>query len=267
MRLTVQAFGGLGFLLVAMAAGLFLPVLTLDYWQAWVFLAVFGGSVIAVTVYLVRNDPALLERRVHAGPVAEKLRRQQLIQSIANLAFIAVIVVPPIDRRLGWSAVPMPVALAGDLLVALGVWVVFRVFRRVAQLPGADRLIRIKAREDSDPFIFDGVAARTSIRRASEDISSREVVTAADRIELTSARGSPRDRTSHSRPATPRFYVTRSSTSVLPRPHMIPSPLVSVSCRHRPATTMTTSVCRHRHTCALLSGRTLGTTTGVASAY
>jgi protein-S-isoprenylcysteine O-methyltransferase Ste14 len=128
-RLTVQAFGGLGFLLVAMAAGLFLPVWTLYYWQAWVFLAVFGGSVIAVTVYLVRNDRALLERRVHAGPVAEKRRRQQLIQAIANVAFIAVIVVPPIDRRLGWSAVPTPVAIAGDVLVAFGVWVVFRVFR------------------------------------------------------------------------------------------------------------------------------------------
>jgi protein-S-isoprenylcysteine O-methyltransferase Ste14 len=125
----MQAFAGLGFLLVAIAAGLFLPVWTLDYWQAWVFLAVFGGSVIAVTVDLVRNDRALLERRVRAGPVAEKRRRQQLIQAIANALFIAVIVVPPIDRRLGWSAPPAPVAIAGDVLVALGAWVVFRVFR------------------------------------------------------------------------------------------------------------------------------------------
>lgn len=40
--LDIKAFGGLLGLLVAMAALLFLPAWTLDYWQAWVFLAVFG---------------------------------------------------------------------------------------------------------------------------------------------------------------------------------------------------------------------------------
>ena len=43
--LDIKAFGGLLGLLVAMAALLFLPAWTLDYWQAWVFLAVFGFCV------------------------------------------------------------------------------------------------------------------------------------------------------------------------------------------------------------------------------
>jgi hypothetical protein len=66
--LAIKALGGLLFLLLAMAAGLFLPAWTLDYWQAWTFLVVFGVSALAITLYLMKKDPRLLERRVYAGP-------------------------------------------------------------------------------------------------------------------------------------------------------------------------------------------------------
>jgi len=71
-RLNVKAFGGLLVLLVVMASLLFLPGWTLDYWQGWAFLTVFGVSASAITVYLMKKDPKLLERRVQAGPIAEK---------------------------------------------------------------------------------------------------------------------------------------------------------------------------------------------------
>jgi ABC-type multidrug transport system permease subunit len=63
-NLNIKASGGLLFLLIIMTVALFLPVWTLDYWQAWVFLVVFGLSVIAITVYLMKKDRKLLERRV-----------------------------------------------------------------------------------------------------------------------------------------------------------------------------------------------------------
>jgi len=69
--LALKAFGGLLFLLV-MAALLFIPAWTLDYWQAWAFLAVFFSSALMITAYLIKKDPKLLGRRVHAGPTAEK---------------------------------------------------------------------------------------------------------------------------------------------------------------------------------------------------
>ncbi len=69
--LNKKAFGGLLCVLLVMAALLFLPATTLDYWQAWAFLAVFGVSALAITLYLMKKDPELLERRVHAGPTAE----------------------------------------------------------------------------------------------------------------------------------------------------------------------------------------------------
>jgi protein-S-isoprenylcysteine O-methyltransferase Ste14 len=124
-----RAFGGLLFLMIVLAVALFLPAGTIDYWQAWVFLAVFGLSVLAITLYLLRRDPQLLERRVNAGPVAEKEQIQQLIQSLASLAFVALFVVCAVDHRLGWSTVPLAVVVLGDALVALGLFAVFLVFK------------------------------------------------------------------------------------------------------------------------------------------
>jgi protein-S-isoprenylcysteine O-methyltransferase Ste14 len=124
-----KAFGGLLGLLVAMAALLFLPAWTLDYWQAWGFLAVFFGSALAITVYLMKNDPNLLERRVCAGPTAEKETSQKIIQSITSIGFIAMLVVPALDHRLHRSAVPLSASLAGDVLVALGFLIIFFVYK------------------------------------------------------------------------------------------------------------------------------------------
>jgi protein-S-isoprenylcysteine O-methyltransferase Ste14 len=49
--------------------------------------------------------------------------------SIASLGFIALIGLPGIDHRLGWSDVPPAAAVAGSVLVLLG-WIgIFFVFR------------------------------------------------------------------------------------------------------------------------------------------
>lgn len=129
MSLNIRALAGLAQLVVIMALALFLPAGTVDYWQAWVFLAVFFVSVFWITVYLMRNDPALLERRVKAGPGAEKEKGQKLIQALASVAFIAVLVVPALDRRFGWTRIPIWGIAVGNVLVALGLLFVFLVFK------------------------------------------------------------------------------------------------------------------------------------------
>jgi protein-S-isoprenylcysteine O-methyltransferase Ste14 len=127
--LNIRAMAGLLQLLIIMAAIIFLPARTLDYWQAWIFLAVFFGSVLAITFYLMKNDPKLLERRVNAGPGAEQGKTQKIIQSLAAIAFIAMFVVSALDHRFAWSAVPPYVSVLGDVLVALGLYFVFLVFK------------------------------------------------------------------------------------------------------------------------------------------
>ena len=127
-----RALVGLLGLFVAMAALLFLPAWTLRYGQAWLFLSLFFGASVAVTVYLMKSDPGLLERRIYAGPTAEKEKSQKIIQSITALGFVAMLVVPALDRRFGWSAVPLWATLAGDVLVAIGFLIIFLVYKENA---------------------------------------------------------------------------------------------------------------------------------------
>jgi protein-S-isoprenylcysteine O-methyltransferase Ste14 len=127
--LTKKAFTSLVCLVAVMAALLFLPAGTLDYWQAWTFLALYSASSVAITLYLMKADPALLERRMRGGPFAEKQTSQKIIMSLMSPAFIALMVIPAFDHRFGWSHMSPALALAGDGLMLLGWLVIFFVFR------------------------------------------------------------------------------------------------------------------------------------------
>jgi protein-S-isoprenylcysteine O-methyltransferase Ste14 len=128
-QLNIKAFAGMLQLLIIMSLVIFLPAWTFRYWQAWIFLAVFFVSVLAITLYLMKNDPKLLERRTDAGPVAEQQTIQKIIQSLAALAFIAMFIVSALDHRFAWSTMPPYVTALGDILVALGLYFVFLVFK------------------------------------------------------------------------------------------------------------------------------------------
>src|SRR5262245_52241142 len=99
---------------------LFVSAGTVRYWQAWVTLAIFSGVSAVTTVYLMKRDPALLERRMRAGPTAETRPAQKVIMLFTSLGFIGMLVVAGLDHRFGWSSVPPGVVGAGDVLVVLG---------------------------------------------------------------------------------------------------------------------------------------------------
>jgi protein-S-isoprenylcysteine O-methyltransferase Ste14 len=102
---------------------------TLHYWRGWAFMAVFELSSIACGIYLAVYDRALLERRMKAGPAAEKETVQKIIITLLMISFVALIVISVLDFRLGWSNVSPLVSVAGDALIALGFLVVFFVLR------------------------------------------------------------------------------------------------------------------------------------------
>ncbi|EUA73334.1 ergosterol biosynthesis ERG4/ERG24 family protein [Mycobacterium xenopi 4042] len=106
---------------------LFLPAGTLHYWQAWVFLAVFALSTWLPSIYLLRTNPAALERRMRAGPLAETRRLQRIVIAGLFICFAAMFVVSALDHRFGWSPVPATVSLVGDVLVAIGLGVAMLV--------------------------------------------------------------------------------------------------------------------------------------------
>ena len=70
VNLGVRAWLALAALVVVMGLLLFVPAGTARYWQAWVYLSIFTGASVITTLYLMRNDRALLERRMSGGPPA-----------------------------------------------------------------------------------------------------------------------------------------------------------------------------------------------------
>jgi hypothetical protein len=106
--------------LVVFGVMLFVPAGTFNYWQGWLFLAVFAVSTWIPSIYLLRKNPAALERRLRGGPMAESRMVQKVIISASFFSLAAMIVISVLDHRFGWSYVPAAVSLIGDVLVAIG---------------------------------------------------------------------------------------------------------------------------------------------------
>lgn len=124
-----KAYFGLFWLIVIMGLLFFLPAGTLNYWQAWVYLFIFGISSLLITLFLMKKDVELLKRRVNAGAAAENEKSQKIIQAFAQFIFIGIMLVPGFDHRFVWSQVPVYLVIAGDVFAALGFFIVFFVFK------------------------------------------------------------------------------------------------------------------------------------------
>jgi len=129
MTLNARAWLALAIVTGVMCALLFGTAGTTRYWQAWVYVSIFVGASVLTTLYLMKNDRALLERRMRGGPMFEKERTQRIIMVFTSLGFIALLVVPALDHRFGWSAVPVWGVVLGDVLVAIGFYLIFLVYR------------------------------------------------------------------------------------------------------------------------------------------
>jgi protein-S-isoprenylcysteine O-methyltransferase Ste14 len=129
MALNTRAWLGLVFLAIAMGLLLFLSAGTARYCQAWGYLAVFFGASFLITLYLMKNDPALLARRLSGGPTAEKEKPQKIMMFFASIGFIALLVMPALDHRFMWSSMPLHVVIAGDILTALGFYIIYLVYK------------------------------------------------------------------------------------------------------------------------------------------
>lgn len=108
---------------------LFAPAWTLNFWQAWVYLGVFATSHALTTRYLWKRDPKLLERRAKGGPGVEKEKKQKPIWLFYFLVFIGMFIVASLNHRFSWTEVPLYAVIAGDVLVALGFFIMFRVYK------------------------------------------------------------------------------------------------------------------------------------------
>ena len=112
---------------IVLLALLFIPAATLNYWQGWAYVAVATIASGAYTVYLAKYDPALLKRRTEAGIKHEKEPAQKVIILFLFIAFIALVVLSPLDVRFSLSSVPWYISVLGDALIIVSFYVFYLV--------------------------------------------------------------------------------------------------------------------------------------------
>jgi protein-S-isoprenylcysteine O-methyltransferase Ste14 len=149
MSLGLRLGLGLSVGLVLAFAALFVPAGTLDYWQGWVFLAVFFVPNAFTFLYFLKRDPEFLERRLRNK---ERFNEQKLLLRWGKPFYLVAFLLPGCDYRWGWSRtlvgdVPLwltVVSLAmvlGSLLLSFWVLYVNRFASRIVEVEAGQTVI------------------------------------------------------------------------------------------------------------------------------
>lgn len=122
-RMMIARFAGFFVILMPL---FFIPAGTWNYWQAWLYLITMTLLMLITVLWLVKNDPALLERRMR---MREQQSQQRYVIAFSLIFMLLAFILPGLDIRFGWSQMPAWVAILGDVIVVAGYQMVFWVFR------------------------------------------------------------------------------------------------------------------------------------------
>ena len=102
---------------------LFISAGTLDWPQAWIYLAELGGLGLASGLALSKSDPDLVRERMK-GPVQRDQKSwDKVLISIFFALWMSQYVVIGLDAvRFGWSEIPVWLQVAGALAIAAGLY-------------------------------------------------------------------------------------------------------------------------------------------------
>jgi protein-S-isoprenylcysteine O-methyltransferase Ste14 len=124
--LTKKIYWGLVWLCIPVLLLVLLPAGTIRFWQGWVWCAIFLGWSAFVLVYFVKKNSGLIERRMQTK---EKETVQKYIMKALWVLFIGGLVFSGLDRRFGWSNVPLYFVIISDIMVFLGYLMIFLVMK------------------------------------------------------------------------------------------------------------------------------------------
>lgn len=134
-----------------LAALIFALAGTVTYWQGWLFLIAFIGSSVLLGAYFAKHDPALIERRIQGGVVAEQEPTQKIIIALLMAGLLLMVLVPALDHRYHWSAVPDWLALLANAGIVVSFAIFFFVMKQNSY---AAATVRVEANQ---PVISTGL--------------------------------------------------------------------------------------------------------------
>lgn len=138
-------------LLGALFCGLifFVPAGSLQYWEAWQFMAITFVPMLLAFAWLLKNDPVLLARRIQYG---EKRTGEKRFITATSAYLLLLFLVPGLDYRLGWSEVPPAVVVAADAIYLLGYGLFMLTLRENSYASRIVEVVDGQALIDSGPY-------------------------------------------------------------------------------------------------------------------
>jgi protein-S-isoprenylcysteine O-methyltransferase Ste14 len=115
--------------IAAMGALLFVPAGSLAWAGAWVFLVEMWVLAFALGLWLLHYDPALLKERTGSFVQRDQPRIDKLLVISLIAFYIVWFIVMGLDRRYGWSSVPVWLQALGAVGVFLSVYLGYLTFR------------------------------------------------------------------------------------------------------------------------------------------
>jgi len=97
----------------------------MDWWEAWIFLAIYLGGVMINGLWSLRHNPDMLNERGQIGKNAKNW--DKVIGVIYMVLLLAIYVLAGLDKRFGWSGMPLWVEVVGGLALAASMAMTFWV--------------------------------------------------------------------------------------------------------------------------------------------
>ncbi len=129
----------LGFFVV-FALALFLPAGTLAWHAGWIFLLLFFGFYLMVTMWLYTHNPGLMQERLRLGS-SDQEGWDKVLFPLMELCFIIWLIFMSLDAvRFHWSSVPLWLQMVGMLILLCSFYFLFRTFRENSYLSPVVRI-------------------------------------------------------------------------------------------------------------------------------
>lgn len=113
-------------ILILLGLLFFLTAGTLNYREAWIYIAVVFIPAIFIIGYFYLKDPEFIGGRILKR--REKEESPKTIQKIFSLVFLVALLIPGLDFRFNWSEVPVWLVLISDIMVLAGYIFMARVW-------------------------------------------------------------------------------------------------------------------------------------------
>ena len=127
--------GEMIYLFLFFALPLFLAAGTIAWLAGWIFMALFFGFVLAITLWLFRYNPDLLKERMTITRSDQKAWDKIFMFGLAYIAFLGWLVLMPLDAvRFHWSQVPAWLQIVGALVLLCAFYLFFATYRENSYL-------------------------------------------------------------------------------------------------------------------------------------